>query len=147
MSFTDKLQAEKNSGDFAAILHDAMKERNNGQKYGSTFENSSPLDAVIPRNTLNEAWKLDTNGQPLDAVMPSDEETDEFRKVFHQFVGQTLYGQMLKTMRESQQKPAYFHGGRTEEIFQEQLDNVLVEKITEATPKSFSDTMFSLMKQ
>lgn len=145
VSFMEKLKTEKSSGDFVAILNDAMKRRKNEQPK-DTYESRSALESVIPRNSLNDARKLDENGQPLDAVTATDEETAEFRKVFHQFAGQTLYGQMLKGMRETQQKPAYFHGGRTEEIFQEQLDNVLVEKITQATPDSFSETMFSLMK-
>lgn len=70
---------------------------------------------------------------------------DEFRKVFHQFVGTTMFGQMLKSMRATQEKNPYFDGGRAEEIFQSQLDEKLVDKITEASSQTVSEPMFKLM--
>ena len=39
---------------------------------------------------------------------------------------------MLGAMRDTVGKPAYFHGGRAEEVFQNQLDQVLSEHMTEA---------------
>ena len=42
------------------------------------------------------------------------------RKAFDEFVGETFYGQMLKEMRKSQGKVAYFGGGQAEEIFTQQ---------------------------
>lgn len=68
----------------------------------------------------------------------------EFRQVFDQFVGQTLFGQMLKSMRRSVGKPAYFHGGRAEEIFTQQLDQVLTEKISRTSARQISQPMFEL---
>jgi hypothetical protein len=59
-------------------------------------------------------------------------------------VGQTLFGQLLGAMRKTLGKPAYFHGGRAEEIFQQQLDQVLAEKISDASAEKFSDPMFEL---
>ena len=41
-------------------------------------------------------------------------------------------------------KPAYFHGGRAEEIFQQQLDQVLAEKMAEASADTFAGPMFEL---
>jgi Rod binding domain-containing protein len=76
----------------------------------------------------------------------SDEEK-RFRDVLHQFVGQTLFGQMLKSMRATQEKNPYFHGGRAEEIFQSQLDMVLTDKMTKATSKTLSEPMYKLMKK
>ena len=66
----------------------------------------------------------------------------EAREVFDKFVGQTFYGQTLKALRSSQGKPAYFHGGRAEEIFQGQLDQMLAEKMSDASAKSFTGSMF-----
>ena len=43
--------------------------------------------------------------------------SDELRERFTQFVGETFYGQMIKAMRSTVGKPAYFHGGRGEEVF------------------------------
>lgn len=66
----------------------------------------------------------------------------EVREKFDQFVGETLFGQMLKSMRKSVGKPAYFHGGRGEEVFQSQLDQLLVEKLSEASAQELSGPMF-----
>ena len=57
----------------------------------------------------------------------------ELREQFTQFVGEAFYGQMLKAMRATVGKPAYFHGGRAEEVFQGQLDQHMAEHLTEAT--------------
>ncbi len=66
----------------------------------------------------------------------------ELRKAFDAFVGETFFGQMLKAMRKTVGKPAYFHGGRAEEIFQQQLDQVLSEKLSQASGGKFSGPMF-----
>ena len=66
------------------------------------------------------------------------------REKFDQFVGESMFGQMLKSMRKSLGKPAYFHGGRAEEVFQSQLDQLMVEKISDASAEQISDPMFEL---
>ena len=70
----------------------------------------------------------------------------ELRKAFNSFVGQTFFGQMLKAMRKTVGKPAYFHGGRAEEIFRQQLDQVLGEKLSRASGEKFSGPMFELFR-
>ncbi len=83
---------------------------------------------------------------PAAPQPPPHEGADEgeLRKVFDAFVGETFYGQMLKAMRKTLGKPAYFHGGRAEEIFQQQLDQVLSEKLSAASGGKFSGPMFEL---
>ena len=49
---------------------------------------------------------------------------------------------MLKSLRSSAGKPAYFHGGQAEEIFQSQLDEVLISDLAKATGDSFSSDLF-----
>ena len=68
----------------------------------------------------------------------------ELRKQFDGFVGETFYGQMLSAMRKTVDKPAYFHGGRAEEAFRGQLDQILSTKMAEASAGSFSGPMFEL---
>ncbi|MBA2117090.1 rod-binding protein [Bremerella alba] len=68
----------------------------------------------------------------------------ELREKFDQFVGESMFGQMLKSMRESLGKPAYLHGGRAEEVFQSQLDQLMVEKISDASAEQISQPMFEL---
>lgn len=64
------------------------------------------------------------------------------REQFTQFVGEAFFGQMLKSMRATVGKPAYFHGGRAEEVFQGQLDQQLSEHLTEASAARFAEPMF-----
>ena len=68
----------------------------------------------------------------------------ETKAAFHDFVGQTLFSHMLGAMRKTVGKPAYFHGGRAEEMFQQQLDQVLAEKFAQSDGARFSDAMFEL---
>lgn len=83
--------------------------------------------------------------EPLPKPPVAAEDKDgEIREQFQAFVGQTLFGQMLKSMRKTLGKPAYFHGGRTEEIFQQQLDQVLAKKISDASSEQFTEPMFEL---
>ena len=51
---------------------------------------------------------------------------------------------MLKSMRKTVGKPAYFHGGRGEEVFQRQLDQVLAEKMSRSSASQFVGPMFEL---
>ncbi len=84
---------------------------------------------------------------PADPKPPrSDGDDAELREAFHSFVGQTFFGQLLKAMRKTLDKPAYFHGGRAEEIFQQQLDQVLGEKLSEASAATLSEPMYELFR-
>jgi hypothetical protein len=74
----------------------------------------------------------------------SQAEPAELREAFDDFVGQTFYGQMLGAMRKTVGKSAYFDGGRAEEIFREQLDQVLAEKMSDASADQFTGSMFDL---
>lgn len=66
------------------------------------------------------------------------------REAFTDFVGQTFFTQLLNEMRKTVEKPAYFHGGQAEEIFQGQLDQVLAEHLSDATADSFAGPMFDM---
>lgn len=68
----------------------------------------------------------------------------KLRKAFDEFVGQTFFGQLMQSMRKTVDQPAYFNGGRAEEIFQQQLDQALVKKISESSADKFSGPMFNL---
>ncbi|MDR1963596.1 MAG: rod-binding protein [Planctomycetaceae bacterium] len=111
------------------------------------------LQTEIIRDTYERADGSETarNDFPktktkMETETPESDEDRRFRDVLHQFVGQTLFGQMLKSMRATQEKNPYFHGGRAEEIFQSQLDMVLTDKMTQATSKTLSEPMYKLMK-
>lgn len=74
------------------------------------------------------------------------EEQEAVREAFGDFVGQTMFGSLMASMRKGQEKPAYFHGGRAEEVFQEQLDQKLVEEMSDASADSFVNPMFDLFQ-
>src|SRR5437588_13112641 len=70
------------------------------------------------------------------------EKTGDLHEKFTQFVGQAFFGQMLKAMRSTVGKPAYFYGGRAEEVFQGQLDQTMAEHLTKASASKFAEPMF-----
>jgi peptidoglycan hydrolase FlgJ len=77
------------------------------------------------------------------AAAKADDQQD-LRQTFDCVVGESLFGQMLKEMRKSVHKSAYFHGGRGEEVFQAQLDQVMAEKISRASADKLTGPMFEL---
>lgn len=91
--------------------------------------------------------------KPLHAAPPrgldgsssqnSVEQAQELKQNFSQFFGEMFFGQMIKSMRTSVGEPAYFHGGRAEEIFQGQLDQKLAEEMTAASADRLADPMFA----
>ncbi|PHS03749.1 MAG: hypothetical protein COA78_17385 [Blastopirellula sp.] len=97
---------------------------------------NSPIDSFSPDATQAQHAVKQAN------QLGKDGETGELREKFDEFVGQTLFGQMLKSMRSTQDKPAYFHGGRGEEVFQSELDHLLVQEMTKASAKEITGPMF-----
>lgn len=51
---------------------------------------------------------------------------------------------MLKGMRKSLDKPAYFHGGQAEEIFTQQLDQVISQKMAETSGEALLGHTFEV---
>jgi len=85
--------------------------------------------------------------RPLKPAAPSSREEQldaarELQTAFTDFIGKTFFGQMLKSMRSTVGKPAYFHGGQTEEIFRSQLDQHLADSLTESSADKFAEPMF-----
>ena len=98
---------------------------------------------------INPSLPIRTDAQSVLSASPNpprnvSENDTEYREAFDSFVGQVFFGQMLKAMRSTVGKPAYFHGGRAEEIFQQQLDQVVAEKLSDASAEQFSGPMFKL---
>jgi Rod binding domain-containing protein len=74
---------------------------------------------------------------------PNFGDKDELREKFTQFVGETFYGQMIKSMRSTVGKAAYFDGGQAEKAFQGQLDQQLAQHLTKATAERFAKPLFN----
>ena len=95
---------------------------------------SSGFQAAVERSTAAQATQAATG-------------EDELRGTFDKFVGEVFYGQMLKSMRQTVGKPAYFHGGKAEEMFTQQLDQVLSTQMTEASAHTLTGPMYRLFTQ
>ena len=98
--------------------------------------------------------KVPMTAAPLESLVPSPQplapnrnghDSPELREAFSDFVGQTFFGELIKQMRATLNNPAFFHGGMGEDIFQSQLDQHLVERMSETSAKTFSDPMYQLL--
>ena len=104
------------------------------------------MDALSPAMSFAQRPALDSIEMPFDALRqdPNAPPSEELREAFHDFVGQTFFNEMIKACRSGQQPSAYFNGGRAEEIFQGQLDQVLSEELSESSASKIADPMFEL---
>lgn len=73
-----------------------------------------------------------------DAALTAAQNT---KKAFSQFVGETYYGTMLKSMRKTVGESAYFNGGQAEELFRGQLDQEMSAKLA-GRSNGLADTLF-----
>lgn len=102
------------------------------------------IQPTLPNTTaLTNATTSPLDNQAQNLLKPQPNK-QKLRDAFNDFVGQTFYSQMLSAMRKTVDKPAYFHGGRAEEIFQGQLDQTLSEKLADSTAEKFTGPMFEL---
>ncbi len=76
----------------------------------------------------------------------SNESQSDLDSVFHQFVGETFYQLMLKSLRNMHEKPAYLHGGQAETLFQNQLDQEVASSLAQTEVGSFSRDLYSLFQ-
>ena len=101
----------------------------------------SQAAAKDPQTALRTADKL----QAAKTKAAQDKEGDkDLRKAFDTFVGETFYGQMLSSMRKTQKTPAYFNGGRAEEVFRGQLDQTLASEMSKSNANSFTGSLYDL---
>lgn len=78
-------------------------------------------------------------------LAPAGPENLEMKAQFMKFAGQTMFGQLLASMRKTVDEPAYFYGGKAEEVFQSQMDQTLAEKLTDASAEQLSQPMWELL--
>jgi flagellar protein FlgJ len=79
-----------------------------------------------------------------NALLDGQPDRPELQEAFSDFVGQTFFGQLIAAMRKTVDKPAYFHGGRAEEVFQGQLDQMLTERLSDSSREQFAEPMYEL---
>lgn len=104
--------------------------------------------AWLPNSTVSSTLRASSEdraaAQQLVDAGPGAADRAALREKFDTFVGEAFYGQMLSAMRSTVGKPAYMHGGRAEEIFQGQLDQMMSQEMTKASASSFTGPMFEL---
>ena len=119
----------------------------------------SKLNATNNLPTITNLQSTGELGSDFAAILNSARTTDsasglnakaapdsELRESFNDFVGQTFFGQMLSSMRSTQEEAPYFNGGRAEKIFQGQLDQVLTEELSDSSASKIADPMFKLFQ-
>ena len=106
------------------------------------LQSAAAVDTQATHNTaLGERLM---HNAPIEQSGGGRVDQSQLREKFDSFVGESFYGQMLQAMHKTVGKPAYFNGGRAEEMFQNQLDQTLAEKMTQANGNSLSESLFNL---
>lgn len=103
------------------------------------------IQTQIASRTYDLAPVKQTAGRftaPQGATPKSVEDARQVHDAFSSFIGETFYGQMVKSMRSTLEKPAYFHGGRAEEMFQSQLDQQMAQEWAAESGDRFAEPMF-----
>lgn len=81
---------------------------------------------------------------PTADKAPAADSDDAARDKFNEVMGEMLLTQVLKSMRKTVGKPAYFDGGPAEEMFTQQLDQVLAQKIAKTSGDKLLGSMYDL---
>lgn len=102
---------------------------------------ASPTTSAVTQPSFSKS-----NSFANELTAGATQSPDELQEKFTEFVGQTFFGSVLSSMRKTVGKPAYMHGGRGEEVFQQQLDAQLVQELTKSSADQFADPMFDLFQ-
>lgn len=106
----------------------------------------------VPKpSTISSALQQPSPTPPRDKpaelgeqVLQTQPASDQLEDAFQDFVGQTFFAEMIKAYRSTQQPSAYFHGGRAEEIFQGQFDQLMTEQLSDSSAEKLSKPMLEL---
>ena len=94
---------------------------------------------VAPKHFSADGIRLDMQGKP---VAPSN----AMASAFQQFVGETFFQLMLKSLHGMHDKPAYLHGGHAETLFQSQLDQEIASQLSQTKVGSFSQDLYQVFQ-
>ena len=78
---------------------------------------------------------------------PQPSEHPQLRQAVDQLVGSVFYGAMLRSLRASTMKGEYGHGGRGEEVFQAQLDQIIAERAGQSQRYSLNHAIYDRLAQ
>jgi Rod binding domain-containing protein len=66
----------------------------------------------------------------------------ELQKTFQAAVAGIFFGQLVKSLRSTVGETAYLNGGQAEKMFQQQMDQYLVEDLAEGNGGAFVDDLY-----
>lgn len=102
---------------------------------------------ITPAGMANLANPAPLKQAPTLRAPAGNGQEQQLRKQFDTFMGEAFYGQMLQALRKSTTgQAAYFHGGKAEETFRAQFDQVVAGKLSEASAERFTGPMFELFQ-
>ncbi len=90
---------------------------------------------------------LATTGIHSNADATKAHALKELRTAVNEVVGSVFFAPLLRSMRNSPLKGTYGHGGRGEEVFQAQLDQILAERAGQASNSSLNKTIFDRLSR
>ncbi|GJM24654.1 MAG: hypothetical protein DHS20C16_10690 [Phycisphaerae bacterium] len=67
--------------------------------------------------------------------------TSRLKQASDEIVGSVFYGTMLRQLRSSTMKGKYGHGGRGEEVFQAQMDQILAKEMGRSKNGNLSEAI------
>ena len=97
------------------------------------------MNAIDSAHGLRAAFEA-AQGRPADPLTSGKELTE--REAFQSAVAGTFFKLMIKSMHKMHGKPAYFHGGQAEEMFQGQMDQVFSENFARSNGASLTDALY-----
>jgi len=118
--------------------------------------NTQPIDIPTPDSLPANFTRLGVGAQDFEqqleaAVGEPDQDAqarlDTLRKSSEQLVATTFIMPMLAQMREDPFKSDLFHGGQTEDIFGQQMDTILAERIVARADFSIVDAVYRSIAQ
>ena len=101
----------------------------------------SPINTTIASDLKPVEKPLSLERNAAFTEKTPAEQAKDLKEAFGQFVGETFFAQMLKSMRATVGEPAYFHGGHAEEQFQARLDQQIAQELASGGG-GFSDQLF-----
>ncbi|QDT67763.1 flagellar rod assembly protein/muramidase FlgJ [Planctomycetes bacterium MalM25] len=101
----------------------------------------SPVNPTQASDLSPVSKPASLQGAPATRGESAVAQARELKEAFGQFVGETFFSQMLKSMRSTVNEPAYFHGGHAEEQFQARLDQQVSQDLA-ASGGEFAEDLF-----
>lgn len=126
----------------ASLFDEAFNQAALAQPLNQTSLLESEVIAAPPGQPLSRSSMVPKS--PLDSGPSAAEGSDELKEAFQNFVGQTFFGEMIKSLRTTQDGAAYMNGGRAEKIFQGQFDQMLSEELSNASAEKIAQPMYEL---